>query len=87
VSLFARPFRIAAVLGALAVLGLALTVGRIKRGPDPSSGVFALPGLDQPVEILYDSMGVPHVWAESVEDALCVLGTSFTHSERPFEKP
>jgi penicillin amidase len=30
------------------------------------------------VEILYDSMGVPHVWAESVEDALFAQG--FLHA-------
>ncbi len=33
-----------------------------------------LPGLEQPVEVLRDSLGVPHVWAGSLADAVLVQG-------------
>ncbi|MDE0473868.1 MAG: penicillin acylase family protein, partial [Gammaproteobacteria bacterium] len=33
-----------------------------------------LPGLEQPVEILRDSLGVPHVWAGSLADAVFAQG-------------
>ncbi len=64
------------VLVVLAVLGgAAVLVGlRVRRGPpDPAGDVF-VEGLDAPVEVLVDSLGVPHVWASSVRDALFAQG-------------
>lgn len=47
---------------------------RLAAGPVPASGELALPGLGGPVEILRDSLGVPHVWAGSLADALFAQG-------------
>lgn len=43
-------------------------------GPAPASGELVLAGLEQPVEILRDSLGVPHVWAASPADAVFAQG-------------
>lgn len=47
---------------------------RLAAGPAPASGELVLPGLEQPVEILRDSLGVPHVWAGSLADAVFAQG-------------
>ncbi len=47
---------------------------RLAAGPAPVSGELVLPGLEQPVEILRDSLGVPHVWANSIDDAVFAQG-------------
>ncbi|UCF18176.1 MAG: penicillin acylase family protein [Gemmatimonadota bacterium] len=40
----------------------------------PSRQVRELPGLAQPVEVLYDDRGVPHIFAANSEDAARALG-------------
>lgn len=47
---------------------------RLGAGPAPASGELVLPGLEQPVEVLRDSLGVPHVWAGSSADAVFAQG-------------
>ena len=47
---------------------------RLATGPAPASGELVLPGLEGPVEILRDSLGVPHVWAGSLADAVFAQG-------------
>ncbi|MCL6417419.1 penicillin acylase family protein [Aestuariirhabdus sp. Z084] len=37
-------------------------------------GSLNLPNLSNPVEVLYDDWGVPHIYADSTEDALRALG-------------
>ncbi len=37
-------------------------------------GVVSVAGLDKPVEITFDSLGIPQIWAESKRDALFALG-------------
>ena len=49
-------------------------VRRLATGPAPASGELVLPGLEQPVEVLRDSLGVPHVWAGSLDDAVFAQG-------------
>ena len=67
------------LLWTLAVVLLASAAGgiwlrRLATGPAPASGELALPGLEQPVEIMRDSLGVPHVWASSMADAVFAQG-------------
>ena len=40
----------------------------------PASGTIAVEGLAAPVEIDFDTMGVPHVWAATERDAYFALG-------------
>ena len=64
------------VLAAVAVAGAFFWL----RGSFPEiDGVRALPGLAAPVEVVRDAHGVPHILAESEEDALFALG--FVHAQ------
>ena len=63
------------------VLLLVLVVGagyfavhKLRTGPDIQSETLAIAGLEEPVEILYDSMGVPHIFAASIEDLFLAQG-------------
>jgi penicillin G amidase len=50
------------------------------RGKRPAqSGELTLPGLAQPAEVLYDSAGVPHIYAQTEPDAYLVLG--YVHAQ------
>lgn len=49
-------------------------VRTISRGPELRSETVALRGLDEPVEILYDSLGVPHIYASSLGDLFFAQG-------------
>ncbi len=40
----------------------------------PTSGTIELPGLDNKVEITFDSLGIPQIWAADEHDALFALG-------------
>ena len=57
------------------ILGLGyFGIHKLRTGPSLTSGTLALEGLHEPVEILYDSMGVPHIFAESLEDLFLAQG-------------
>lgn len=58
----------------LASLAGVIWVRRLATGPAPAFGELVLPGLEQPVEVLRDSLGVPHVWAGSLADAVFAQG-------------
>lgn len=58
---------------ALALVGAAL-VNRVSGGPGLPSGERVLPGLDGPVEVLWDSMGIPQAFATTQRDALFAQG-------------
>jgi penicillin amidase len=47
---------------------------RLRTGPVVRSETLILEGLEAPVEILYDSMGVPHIFAASVDDLFFAQG-------------
>lgn len=49
-------------------------VSRLRSGGAPLAGDVTVQGVDGPVEILVDSLGVPHVWASSQADALFAQG-------------
>lgn len=66
--------------GALGILVVVagLLVARLRSPGRPPEGDLVLQGLDAPVEVLYDSLGVPHVWAASERDLLFAQG--FVHA-------
>jgi penicillin amidase len=71
-------FRIALKLVLLTV-GFVLAVAlyaahRLRAGPEIGSETLVLEELGQPVEILYDSMGVPHIFASSLDDLFLAQG-------------
>jgi len=71
-------------IGAAALLLVALTAGvvgleRVKRGPPLPRGETAVPLLDGPVEVLWDSAGIPHIFASSLGDAFAVQGMTHVH--------
>ena len=47
---------------------------QLRSGPGLESETLTMEGLQEPVEILYDSMGVPHIFAESMEDLFLAQG-------------
>ncbi len=74
----ARPLLIAVGVLLTALLVSGLWVVRVSRGPAPRTGELELAGLDGPVDVLRDSLGVPHVWASSVGDTMFAQG--FLHA-------
>ncbi len=63
----------------LLLLVLLLALGyfaarRLSRGPEIRSETLTLEGLAEPVEVLYDSMGVPHIFAASLDDLFFAQG-------------
>ena len=50
-------------------------VWRVARGAElPDSAAAEVPGISQPVRVLYDDRGVPHIFAETESDAYRALG-------------
>ena len=49
-------------------------VHRLRTGPEIRSETLTLDGLREPVEVLYDSMGVPHIFASSLDDLFFAQG-------------
>ena len=69
-----KAFMVVAVF-VLVLGGLTVYYGhQLRTGPRIRSGTLGLEGLEAPVEILYDSMGVPHIFAASVEDLFLAQG-------------
>ncbi len=68
-------------LGLLAILLLALLGAFVylRTSLPKLNGTLTLPGLGAPVEIVRDDNAVPHIYAESSEDALFALG--FVHAQ------
>lgn len=69
--------RTGAVLAVFLVVATAALGGwilRLRRGGGVEEGKREVTGLQAPVQVLRDSLGVPHVWATSVEDALTAQG-------------
>lgn len=51
----------------------------LSSSASPARGKLALPGLAAPIEVLRDEHGVPHIFADSEEDAVSALG--WVHAE------
>jgi len=57
-------------------LGIIQPVGGIfdNGAPEPGSQTITLTGLDAEVEVVIDYLGIPHIYAESIHDAMMALG-------------
>ncbi len=69
---------IAAVLIVISVLGIVT----VRRSFPQTKGSLPLPGLDAQVEILRDTMGVPHIFATTEHDLFMAQG--FVHAQDRF---
>lgn len=67
-------FKLGLLLMALAIMAAVFFGVRLRTGPDLRSETLAMEGLQEPVEILYDSMGIPHIFASSMEDLFFAQG-------------
>ncbi len=64
----------AAILLVAAAAAATWYVHELRSGPGPRTADVVVAGIHGPVEVLRDSLGVPHIWAETVEDALYAQG-------------
>ena len=57
-------------------LGIIQPVGGIfdNGAPEPGDQTIILTGLDAEVEVIIDHLGIPHIYAESITDAMMALG-------------
>jgi len=57
-------------------LGIIQPVGGIfdNGAPEPGDQTIILTGLDTEVEVIIDHLGIPHIYAESITDAMMALG-------------
>jgi len=62
------------ILVSLTIVVVAYGYGILCRTLPPGQGTFELPGLKRPVEVILDENGVPHIFGDSDEDIVRVLG-------------
>ncbi|MGY5857929.1 MAG: penicillin acylase family protein [Candidatus Thorarchaeota archaeon] len=57
-------------------LGIIQPVGGIfdNGAPEPGDQTITLTGLDAEVEVIIDHLGIPHIYADSIPDAMMALG-------------
>ena len=73
----------AAVVLVLAAVALtSVGVGSVRSSFPEVSGRITLPGLTAPVEVLRDSYGVPHIYADTAEDLFLAQG--YVHAQDRF---
>lgn len=77
-SMIRTALKLTSVLIALLLLGGVFLGARLRHGSPLRSEVLSVDGLQAPVELLYDSMGVPHIFAQSLEDLFFAQG--FAHA-------
>lgn len=66
-------------LGGLALLGVASAVGLLMTGLPATTGAAVMPGLEKPVTVARDALGVPTIFAASEADAHRALG--YVHAQ------
>jgi penicillin amidase len=66
--------RLLLVLAAMLLVGMAVSVIRLRRSVPPLGGSESLPGLGAAVTVRFDSLGIPHIAAASDSDAFRALG-------------
>jgi penicillin amidase len=66
------------LLAIILIVALGLYIYLQTTKPD-YSGEITLQGLKEPVEVLYDDYGVPHIYAQNEEDAYYALG--YVHAQ------
>jgi penicillin amidase len=69
-----KAIKLILLLGILVLVLGYYAAHKVRTGPETRSETLALAGLNEPVEILYDSMGVPHIFAASIEDLFLAQG-------------
>jgi len=77
--------RLLLVLGILVVLAVvlgAVGVSTVRRSFPQTDGTASIPGLEHPVEVYRDAMGVPSVFASSDHDLLMAQG--YLHAQDRF---
>ncbi len=69
------------VLTGITMILLAMIIGlfiagwqMLRSSVPPTSGTIEVPGLNESVDITFDSLGVPQIWAADEHDALFALG-------------
>ena len=69
------------LLGLIALVLLICIIGYfyLQTTKPTYSGELSLAGLKEPVEVLYDDFGVPHIYAQNEEDAYYALG--YVHAQ------
>ncbi|HEY5783157.1 MAG TPA: penicillin acylase family protein [Microlunatus sp.] len=73
----------AAIVVVLAMVGLAgVSVATVRRSFPQTDGEISLPGLTSPVEVLRDSFGVAHLYADNAEDLFEAQG--YVHAQDRF---
>lgn len=72
------------VLILLVAMGGAWTTGFLRRALPPISGEFVVAGIHDPVTIIRDIWGIPHIQAQKEEDAFFAMGYS-TAQDRLFQ--
>jgi len=72
--LIRKAFKLGLLFAILVVMVGAFAVHRLRTGPEIRSETLTLEGLKEPVEVLYDSMGVPHIFASSLDDLFFAQG-------------
>ncbi len=66
-------------LAGLAVIAAGIGYAVLRSTVPSPSGMLALPGLSEPVEVVRDREGVPHVFAKTSDDLYMALG--FVHAQ------
>src|SRR5688572_22860211 len=61
------------VVSLVVVIALAVVI-YLQTTKPTYQGELVLQGLQQPVEVLYDSYGVPHIYAQNSDDAYFAIG-------------
>jgi penicillin amidase len=73
----------AAIVVVLALVGLAgVSVATVRRSFPQTDGEISLPGLTSPVEVLRDTRGVAHLYADNAEDLFEAQG--YVHAQDRF---
>ncbi len=73
---------VAGILVVLAILAGLLGVQTVRRSFPQTTGTLQVPGLEHPVEVFRDAMGVPSVYGETEHDLLMAQG--FLHAQDRF---
>lgn len=71
--------RLAFAAVVLAALAIAAAYFHLRQSLPQDEGEIRLAGISQPVEVLRDAYGVPHIAAKSLRDAIYALG--FVHAQ------
>lgn len=69
-----RSLVVAVAILMVGATALSVALSRVRNGPGLPGGETVVPVLEDPVRVLWDSAGIPHIFASSVEDAFAAQG-------------